>query len=128
MNKAAQPAKFVAVGAAGYAVNLLAFSALYGAGAEYVAASIVAYLIANALMYVGNRYFTFRLGHEGFLSAYARYMAVGLVVAGITVSLLTAFVEGAGIDARIGQAIALLLVTPIAFVLFKRWTFRLRTA
>ena len=61
-SKAAQPLKFLAVGTAGYVLNLLAFAALYGAGSAYFAASAAAYLVANALMYLGNRYYTFRLG------------------------------------------------------------------
>ncbi len=122
----AQPARFVVVGAAGYAVNLLAFAALYAAGTPYAAASVVAYLVSNALMYVGNRYFTFRLGHLGFWSAYARYLAVGLLVAALTAVVLTFFVEVFGVHPTLGQALALLVVTPVAFVLIKRWTFQLR--
>jgi putative flippase GtrA len=53
-------------------------------------------------------------------------MLVGAVVAGAVVGLLAVLVDVAGLDPRLGQAIALLAVTPIAFVLFKRWTFRLR--
>ena len=126
-NNIAEPARFLAVGTAGYVVNLLAFALLYAAGAAYAAASIVAYLVANGLMYIGNRYFTFRLGHRGFWSAYARYLAVGLFVAALTAAMLIALVKGAGSDPRLGQAVALLLVTPIAFVLFKRWTFRVQS-
>jgi len=47
------------------------------------------------------------------------------VAAGV-VSLLSALVEMGGVDARLGQAIALLPVSPFAFVLFKRWTFRIQ--
>ena len=122
----AQPARFVAVGAAGYAVNLLAFAALYGAGTPYAAASVVAYLASNALMYLGNRYFTFRLGHSGFWRAYARYLLVGLLVAGLTAVVLAFLVEALGLHPTLGQALALLVVTPVAFVLIKRWTFQLR--
>jgi putative flippase GtrA/acetyl esterase/lipase len=127
-SKAAQPAKFLAVGTAGYVVNLLAFAVLYGAGSAYFAASATAYLGANALMYLGNRYYTFRLGHAGFWSAYARYLAVGLLVAAGVVGLLSALVEVGGVDARVGQAIALLLISPFAFVVFKRWTFQIPTS
>jgi putative flippase GtrA len=122
----AQPARFVAVGAAGYAVNVLAFAALYASGMPYAAASVVAYLVSNVLMYLGNRYFTFRLGHVGFWSAYARYLLVGLLVAGLTAIVLTFFVEVLGVHPTLGQALALLVVTPVAFVLIKRWTFQLR--
>ena len=124
---AAQPIKFLIVGGGGYVVNLGIFAALHAAGLEYALNALVSYFIANAFMYLGNRYFTFRLGHEGFWAAYLRYMLVGAVVAGLNVGILAALVEGTGIDSRIGLAISLLLITPPAFVLFKRWTFRLRT-
>jgi putative flippase GtrA len=128
LGKLAQPARFLVVGAAGYIANLLFFAALYGLGTPYVAASILSYLAANALMYLGNRYFTFRLGHDGFWSAYFRYMLVGGVVVALNAAILAALVEGTGIDPRLALGFSLLLVTPVAFVLFKRWTFRLGSA
>ena len=121
----AQPAKFLIVGAGGYLINLGIFAAFYELGLPYAVNSVLSYFISNAFMYLGNRYFTFRLGHEGFWGAYLRYMLVGAVVAGAVVGLLAVLVDVAGIDPRLGQAIALLAVTPVAFVLFKRWTFRL---
>jgi putative flippase GtrA len=126
--RAAEPAKFVLVGTAGYFVNLGVFSALYGAGTSYLPASIISYFVANTAMYLGNRYFTFRLGHAGFWGTYLRYLLTGAVVGGLAVGILAALVEGTGIDPRLGQAISLLLITPVAFVLFKRWTFRIRPA
>jgi putative flippase GtrA len=122
----AQPVKFLIVGAGGYFINLGIFAAFYELGMPYAVNSVLSYFISNAFMYLGNRYFTFRLGHEGFWGAYLRYMLVGAVVAGAVVGLLAILVDVAGLDPRVGQAIALLAVTPIAFVLFKRWTFRLR--
>jgi putative flippase GtrA len=126
--KAAEPAKFVLVGTAGYFINLGVFSALYAGGMAYLPASIISYFVANTAMYLGNRYFTFRLGHEGFWGTYVRYLVTGAVVGGLNVGILAALVEGTGIDPRLGQAISLLLITPVAFVLFKRWTFRIRPA
>jgi putative flippase GtrA len=75
-------------------------------------------------MYVGNRYFTFGLGHAGFWAAYLRYLIVGAVIAAANAGLLALLVEVLGIDATLGQAISLLLLTPLAFVLNKRWSFR----
>lgn len=120
----AQPLRFLIVGTAGYVANLGIFEALHRAGTQYVVAAVISYLASNALMYVGNRYFTFRLGHEGFWAAYLRYMAVGLLVVVLITLVLAALVEGTGIDATLGNAIALLVVMPLAFVLFKRWSFR----
>jgi putative flippase GtrA len=125
---AAQPARFLIVGAGGFVLNLAIFALLHAAGVAYIVNSVISYFIANAVMYIGNRYFTFRLGHAGFWSAYLRYMIVGAVVAGLNAAILVALVQGTGIDSRIGVAISLLLITPVAFVLFKRWTFRIKPA
>lgn len=128
MSTLGQPVKFLLVGVGGYAVNLLVFALLWSLGTHYVAAAVAAYFVSNALMYVANRYFTFNLGHGGFLAAYLRYVLVGGVVVALNAAILAAIVEGTGADPRVGQAIALLLVTPVAFLLIKRWTFRLRPA
>jgi putative flippase GtrA len=122
-----QPIKFVVVGASGFVVNLSTFAAIFGLGVSYVTASVVAFVASSALMYLGNRYFTFRLGRDGFWSAYVRSSLVAAAVAALNTALLTSLVEGAGVDARVGQALSLTALTPIAFALNKRWTFRVRT-
>lgn len=119
-----QPAKFVLVGASGYVINLVAFSLLYAADVPYVAASILSYFLSNALMYLGNRYFTFSRGHEGFWAAYLRYVGVGVVVATLNAALLALLVEVISLHATLAQAISLLVLTPLAFVLNKRWAFQ----
>lgn len=121
----AQPAKFVAVGASGFVLNVAAFTALFGLGVRYAAASVAAYLVSNAAMYLGNRYFTFRVATGGFLAAYVRYAAVGVIVAASTAALLGLLVEIAGADPRLGQALALAALVPLSFALSKRWAFRL---
>jgi putative flippase GtrA len=125
VQRAAQPARFLVVGAAGYGVNLLTFALLVAGGVKYVLASVVSYVVSNALMYLGNRYFTFRLGNEGFWSAYLRYLLVGLVVVVLNAAVLAVLVEAAGLDETLAQALSLLAVTPAAYLMFKRWTFRL---
>jgi len=119
-----QPARFLLIGIGGYVVNVGLFAMLYGFGLPYILASILSYFLSNAVMYVGNRYFTFRLGHEGFWRAYLSYMLVGGIVVALAAGLLAMLVEWMGMDPRLGQAISLLLVTPAAFTMFKRWTFR----
>jgi putative flippase GtrA len=119
-----QPVKFLLVGAGGYFVNLAVFAWLLKLGVLYLLASIVSYLISNALMYLGNRYYTFGLGHAGFWGAYLRYILVGLVVAGLNAMVLALLVEVVGLYPVYAQALSLLVITPVAFVLNKRWTFR----
>ena len=121
---ASQPVKFLIVGAGGYFINLAVFAWLLRLGVPYLPDSIVSYFVSNALMYLGNRYYTFGLGHAGFWRAYVRYVLVGLVVAGLNAAVLAFLVEIVGLRAVYGQALSLLLITPVAFVLNKRWTFR----
>lgn len=125
--RAARPARFLLVGAAGYGVNVLTFALLVAAGVRYLLASVGSYLVSNVLMYLGNRYFTFQLGNDGFWSAYARYLLVGLAVVALNAAVLALFVEGLGLEETLAQALSLLVVTPPAYVMFKRWTFRLAT-
>jgi putative flippase GtrA len=125
MARLGQPAKFVVVGTGGFLLNLVVFSALFGLGAWYLASSVIAYLVSNAAMYLGNRYLTFGLAHAGIVGAYLRYVVVGVVVAALTVLLLAAFVEGLGFDPRPAQALALALLVPLSFFLSKRFAFRL---
>jgi putative flippase GtrA len=127
LGRLGQPAKFIVVGICGFGVNLLAFTGLFDRGTWYLAASALAFMVSNAAMYVGNRYFTFGLSHDGFLAAYVRYALVGGVVAVLTALLLAVFVEGLELDPRVGQALALCLLIPIAFVLSKHYAFRLNT-
>lgn len=119
----AQPLKFLVVGAGGYFVNLAVFAWLLRLGVPYLIDSILSYFVANALMYLGNRYYTFGLGHDGFLPAYARYVLVGFFVAALNALILALLVEVAGLRPVYGQALSLLLITPVAFVMSKRWTF-----
>jgi putative flippase GtrA len=123
-----EPARFLAVGAAGYTVNVGVFALVCAAGTAYGAAAVASYLVSNALMYVGNRYVTFRLGHDGFLPGYLRYLVVGLLVVALNVLVLAGLVEGGGFEPHVAQALALLAVTPVAFVANKRWTFQLARA
>ena len=121
---ASQPVKFVLVGAGGYFVNLAVFAGLLQLGVPYLIDSIVSYFVSNAMMSFGNRYYTFGLGHDGFWRGYVRYILVGLVVAGLNAIVLAFMVETVGLHAVYGQALSLLLITPVAFVLNKRWTFQ----
>ena len=123
-----QPARFVLVGAGGYFANVASYAALLALGVRYAAASVLAYFLSNAAMYLGNRYFTFGLGHEDFWVSYLRYALAGVVVAALSTLTLAALVKGAHLDPRLGQMLALGAVTPVAFLLSKRFVFRPRPA
>lgn len=120
---ARQPIRFVTVGATGYVVNLALFAVLHEGDLPYVAASVIAYLVSNALMYVANRHFTFGAESVGLWGGYLRYGLVGLFVAAINAATLAILVNVAGLSPTFGAALSVLLGTPVAFVLIRRFAF-----
>src|SRR5438105_7482605 len=110
-----QLAKFAAVGATGYVVNLAVYTALLrGAGWHYAAAATVSFLVAVTNNYLWNRLWTFRdqRGHVAFQGL--RFLVVALVAYVANLGILSVLIAF-GSDKVIAQAIAILLVTPLNF-------------
>jgi putative flippase GtrA len=122
----AQLAKFCAVGASGYVVNLLVYVALLdGADLHYRLAASGSFLVAVTNNYLWNRLWTFRrdrghFGHQGL-----RFLAVSVIVYLGNLAILTLLVE-LGVGKIVAQAIAIVLVTPANFIGNKLWSFRRR--
>jgi putative flippase GtrA len=121
-----QLAKFAAVGASGYVVNLAVYTALLrGAGWHYAYSATVSFLVAVTNNYLWNRIWTFRrqrghLVHQGF-----RFLLVSTVALGANLVFLSVLVA-LGLPKLPAQAIAIALVTPWNFVANKLWSFRRR--
>jgi len=118
-----QLAKFAAVGATGYVVNLAVYTALLrGAGWHYVYAATVSFLVAVTNNYLWNRVWTFRdqRGHVGFQGL--RFFTVALVAYAANLGILSALIA-LGMDKVAAQAIAIVLVTPLNFIGNKLWSF-----
>ena len=120
-----QLAKFCTVGAVGYILNLGVYSVLVDGGLHYNLAAACSFLVAVTNNYLWNRLWTFR-GQRGHIAYQGlRFFIVSLLALGANEVLLTAFVAG-GTGKVVGQAIAVVLVTPINFVGNKLWSFRRR--
>lgn len=120
-----QLVRFGAVGASGYAVNLLVFKLLvHGAAVSYPLAAVAAFAVALVNNFLWNRVWTFRAGdgHAGFQAA--RFVVVSLTAFGVQFALLLGMVEFAGIDKVAAQAIAIACATPLNFLGNKLWSFR----
>jgi putative flippase GtrA len=121
-----QLAKFCAVGASGYVVNLLVYVALLdGANLHYRLAASGSFLVAVTNNYLWNRLWTFRrdrghFGHQGL-----RFFAVSVIVYVGNLAILSLLVE-LGLGKIVAQAIAIVLVTPANFIGNKLWSFRRR--
>jgi len=118
-----QLAKFCAVGASGYVINLAVYTALLrGAGWHYAAAATASFLVAVTNNYTWNRLWTFRKERGGVGYQGARFLIVSTVALLANLGVLHLLVS-VGLGKVVAQAIAIVLVTPVNFVGNKLWSF-----
>ncbi len=121
-----QLARFGAVGASGYVVNLLVFAlCLHALGIHYQAAAVVAFVVSVANNFWWNRRWTFthaRDSHAAFQAA--RFFAVSVVAFGFSFLVLTLLVDGFAVAKVLAQAVAIVTATPLSFLGQKLWSFR----
>jgi putative flippase GtrA len=117
-------AKFCAVGASGYVVNLAVYTALLKwAGLHYLGAAFCSFLVAVSSNYWWNRHWTFRHQRGHFAYQGMRFFAVSVWALAANLVVLRLLV-GFGVGKILAQAIAIILVTPINFIGNKLWSFR----
>jgi putative flippase GtrA len=120
----AQLAKFSAVGASGYAVNLVVYALLLNwAGLHYLGAAFCSFLVAVANNYWWNRHWTFR-GQRGHFAYQGMRFAVVSAVALAANLVILRLLVGFGLGKLVAQAIAIVSVTPLNFLGNKLWSFR----
>lgn len=120
----AQLAKFGAVGASGYVVNLAVYALLLKwAGLHYLEAALCSFLVAVANNYWWNRHWTFRGQRGHFAYQGMRFAVVSAVALAANLAVLRVLV-GFGLGKLVAQAIAIVAVTPLNFLGNKLWSFR----
>jgi putative flippase GtrA len=121
-----QLAKFSAVGASGYLINLAVYTALLkGADFHYATAATCSFVVAVTNNYTWNRLWTFHAqrGHYGWQGL--RFLVVALIAYAANLAFLAGLIA-VGLDKILSQAIAVVLVTPLNFIGNKLWSFRSR--
>jgi putative flippase GtrA len=121
-----QLVKFCVVGGTGYVVNLAVFTLLVTVlDIHYIPAAVCSFLVAVTNNYTWNRMWTFRAqrGHVAWQGM--RFLVVSTLALGANLLVLHLLVT-LGLDERLAQAIAIILVTPINFVGNKLWSFGVR--
>ena len=117
-------ARFCAVGATGYVVNLATFALCTGSlGADYRIAATVAFLIAVTNNFVWNRRWTFGLTGGPRRAQALRFLAVSTAAFAVNVVLLQLLVDRGGVPELLAQALAVAAASPLAFAGNKLWTF-----
>jgi dolichol-phosphate mannosyltransferase len=117
--------RFAAVGASGYAVNLVAFAlCVHAIGIDYHVAAVIAYAISVLNNFWLNRHWTFDAKHDHAGHQALRFFAVSLVTFGFTYVVLISLVNATGMEKVIAQAIAIAAGTPLSFIGQKLWSFK----
>jgi len=121
-----QLVRFGAVGASGYAVNLISFAILvHLLGVTYWVASPIAYLIGTANNFYWNRRWTFSHARESHPGNQAwKFFAVSLVSFGVNYAVLITLVKTTGMEQVLAQAIANAVGMPVNFLGQKLWSFK----
>jgi putative flippase GtrA len=120
-----QLVQFGLVGGIGFVVNLAVYTLfVHTIGVDYHVAAVVAWIVAVANNFLLNRHWTFD-AREGRMHFQAmRFVVVSAVAFGVSLLLLTVFVEAAGIAKVPAQALAVACATPLNFLGNKLWSFR----
>lgn len=119
-----QLVQFCAVGASGYVVNLIVFSLLVaGMGANHLVAAVAAFCVAWLNNFLLNRQWTFAATHGSASRQAARYFASSVLSLVLNLAILETLVR-VGLGEIPSQAIAIVAVTPVGFLLGRRWAFR----
>jgi dolichol-phosphate mannosyltransferase len=120
-----QLAKFCAVGASGYVVNLAVYATLLAFDVNYLLAAICSFLVAVTNNYLWNRIWTFRRQRGHLVFQGFRFLLVSMIALAANLVFLSVLVA-LGVPKLPAQAIAIVLVTPWNFVANKLWSFRRR--
>lgn len=120
-----QLAQFCVVGAVGYVINLAIYASLLHVGLHYLLAATCSFFVAVASNYTLNRHWTFRDRRAGVAAQGMRFFLISLASLGANLLVLHVLIR-LGLGKLVGQAIAIVLVTPLNFVGNKLWSFRHR--
>jgi putative flippase GtrA len=118
-----QLAQFCLVGAVGYLINLGVYALLLHEGLHYLLAATLSFFVAVANNYWLNRHWTFRDRKAGVAAQGMRFLLISLASLGANLLMLHVLIR-LGLGKLVGQAIAIVLVTPLNFIGNKLWSFR----
>jgi putative flippase GtrA len=118
-----QLAQFCVVGAVGYLINLGVYALLLHESVHYLFAATLSFLVAVANNYWLNRHWTFRDRKAGVAAQGMRFFVISVVSLVANLFVLHVLIR-LGLGKLVGQAIAIVLVTPLNFVGNKLWSFR----
>lgn len=116
--------RFCLVGTSGVLVNLLVFTLLIGPWkVHHLIAATISFAVAWSTNFWLNKHWTFRNHTTSIVQQGARNLVVSLVALGLNLVILES-IHAQGMHEIPAQLIAIALVTPVNFLLNRRWSFR----
>jgi dolichol-phosphate mannosyltransferase len=122
-----QFARFCAVGASGYVVNICVFALVLTLGAHHLAAAAVAFTAAVAGNFWCNRRWTFRATHGPALRQGTRFLGVSVIACAFGGLVLELLVGAAQAPAMAAQPASVIAALPLSFVGNRAWSFASET-
>ncbi len=120
-----QAARFLVVGASGFAINLLVFAALvHGVGVDYRLAAVCSNLIALASNFLWNRRWTFEAADGGVKLQAPRFAIVSAVGLLVNLMMLQLAVELLALPKLPSEVMASAVAAPVNFLGSRQWAFR----
>jgi putative flippase GtrA len=117
-----QLVRFAIVGVCNTVVSFAIYAGLLALGAWYVAAAVAAYVGGVINGYTLNRRWTFGAGPTR-ASTLARYVIVQASGLALSVAILAALVELAGVSKLLGQVLSWPPVIAFSFIATRSWAF-----
>jgi putative flippase GtrA len=120
--------QFIKFGIVGVSNTLLTFAVytllLKVFGVWYLAASAIGFVVGAVNGFLLNRRWTFS-GHVGDSLTPVRWAIVQGCGLMLNEGLLYLWVAGVGVDKLVGQALSIVVVTTVTFLVNRAWTFRM---
>jgi putative flippase GtrA len=115
--------RFCVVGVSGVAVNMAVFTLLtHRWDIHHIAAATVSFVVAWTSNFLLNKHWTFRSHDRSIVLQGARNLTVSLVALGLNLVILEILQRR--MSEVMAQLIAIAAVTPVNFLLNRRWSFR----
>lgn len=119
-----QFARFLNVGASGFAINLAVYSALLAAGLDYRLCGVASNITALSSNFLLHRAWTFSSRPPEARRQAIRFSVVSTAGVALNLLILSLLAEGADMPKLPAEALASAFVAPINFVGNRQWTFR----
>ena len=121
-----QLARFGAVGASGYVVNLAVFAiCVHLMAIDYHLSAVIAWALSVLNNFFWNRHWTFGAKEEHPVRQGMRFFLVSFLVLLLSLGIYQLLVHSFGISQHtLADGIAWIIATPISFVVQKLWSFK----